>query len=562
MESDPTSSVETDGGTYIAGDVATNGGGIIGRDLQVVGDKVAGDKVEGDQIDAGAAKGFINRPTAPVTQHFGNTLNLGSWKIPKPVAGMLLTGCVAVVLLIGVNVLYMRGTFQAITAPTPTSTPTISTATPTRTPLPTATALAFATEAPDETLILIANFLVTAGNRNTLAHREIQEQIFALVEKLNQPKVRVEIEPAVLESNQRAQAETLGQRYRASMVIWGDDTGIRMTVNFLNLRQPDFTAATVTIRETVRTQLANPSAYAQFVIDDLPRQLIFLTLFAVGQSYYSHQDYPQAIAVTESAINSLQGKNAPTGLADAYFRLGWLYQQPPAKLDQAIGNYDHAITFRPDYAAAYNNRGNIYYAQGKLDTAIADYDQAIELDPSLAFPHNNRGIAHHDQGKLDAAMVDYDQALLLQPDYAEAYYNRGIVHYAQGQLDAAIADYDQAITLQPSLAFAYNNRGFARADQGKLDEAIADYSQAIQLDPTYALPYINRGVARYIQGQLDGEIADYGPAIADYDKGIALDPNYALAYLYRSDALAAQGKLAEASADYRRYLQLHPDASN
>jgi hypothetical protein len=53
----------------------------------------------------------------------------------------------------------------------------------------------------------------------------------------------------------------------------GADTSVRVTVNYLNLKQPYFHAAEVQISETERTQLANPSAYARFVTSDLPGQL-------------------------------------------------------------------------------------------------------------------------------------------------------------------------------------------------------------------------------------------------------------------------------------------------
>ena len=64
-----------------------------------------------------------------------------------------------------------------------------------------------------------------------------------------------------------SEARKLGERYGASMVIWGSDTGVRVTVNLLNLKEPDYSAAAVKINETERTQLANPSAYARFITE-------------------------------------------------------------------------------------------------------------------------------------------------------------------------------------------------------------------------------------------------------------------------------------------------------
>ena len=44
--------------------------------------------------------------------------------------------------------------------------------------------------------------------------------------------------------------------------------------------------------------------------------------------------------------------------------------------EQAIKDYDKAIELNPEYATAYNNRGNAYAKLGEYDKAI---DQFLEL---------------------------------------------------------------------------------------------------------------------------------------------------------------------------------------
>ncbi len=48
----------------------------------------------------------------------------------------------------------------------------------------------------------------------------------------------------------------------------------------------------------------------------------------------------------------------------------------------------------PNYADAYNNRGNPITRRASTDRAIADYTRAIELNPNYADAYNNRGIAY------------------------------------------------------------------------------------------------------------------------------------------------------------------------
>ena len=68
-------------------------------------------------------------------------------------------------------------------------------------------------------------------------------------------------------------------------------------------------------------------------------------MYAIGWSRYIEEEYGEAISIIEKAISSLQPEKLPQGMAEAYFRLGWLYQESLADSDQAIANYDQAIKF-------------------------------------------------------------------------------------------------------------------------------------------------------------------------------------------------------------------------
>jgi len=290
--------------------------------------------------------------------------------------------------------------------------------------------LAFEPETPGETLIVIAKFFVSTGNRDVLIHREIRDRIQQEARRIGETAVRVEIAPSVLESDQQKEAKTLGEQYNASLVVWGDDTGVRVTVNFLQLHNLDFEAANARISETKRTQIANPSEYNQFIVDDLPKRLTFLSLFAIGHKYYINEDYLRAITLIEEAIATLGNKVKLEGLGEAYFRLGWLNQHL-ADEEKAITNYNKAIALKPDYHKTYNNRGNAYYFQGRIDDAIVDYNKAIELKSDEAIAYNNRGSAYYAQGRIDDAIADYNQAIYLKPNFVEAYNNRSNAYAEQ-----------------------------------------------------------------------------------------------------------------------------------
>jgi tetratricopeptide (TPR) repeat protein len=191
-----------------------------------------------------------------------------------------------------------------------------------------------------------------------------------------------------------------------------------------------------------------------------------------------------------------------------------------AVVDQMLQVAQAAPTITPVELSAqeYFERA---FARPSDDTAgkIADYDEAIRLKPDYHAAFNNRGIARNDKGDIEGAIADSDEAIRLKPDYAVAFCNRGIARKDKGDIEGAIADYDEAIRLKPDYHDAFNNRGIARGAKGDIEGAIADYDEAIRLKPDYAVAFYNRGIARGAKGDIEGEIADY-------DEAIRLKPDY------------------------------------
>ena len=205
------------------------------------------------------------------------------------------------------------------------------------------------------------------------------------------------------------------------------------------------------------------------------------------------------------------------------------------QVEIAVENYSYAIKLQPNFAEAYNNRGNAYSDKGDFGQAIQDYSKAIELKPDLAEAYYNRGVAYGNKRNFDRAIQDFNEAIKLKPDLAEAYNIRGMAYSDKGDkgdFDQAIQDYNKAVELKPNYAEAYHNRGIAYGNKRNFDQAIQDYSKAIELKPNYAEAYNNRGVAYGNKDNLD-------QAIQDYNEAIKLKPDYPEAYNNRGIAYNA-----------------------
>ena len=152
---------------------------------------------------------------------------------------------------------------------------------------------------------------------------------------------------------------------------------------------------------------------------------------------------------------SKSAEKAATQAEASRFFTEALSEEDPSK---KIELYTKAIKLKPDYAIAYNNRGNSKDDLGDYQGAIKDYDIAIKLKPDYAIAYNNRGVAKKHLGNYQEAIKDYDEAIKLKADYEIAFNNRGLVKKEIGDYQEALKDLDRAIELKPDYVKAYKNR--------------------------------------------------------------------------------------------------------
>ena len=83
--------------------------------------------------------------------------------------------------------------------------------------------------------------------------------------------------------------------------------------------------------------------------------------------------------------------------------------------EQALEDYNRAITLKPQVAAGYLGRANTLQILGRYEESIEDYDRALEIKSDLANAYINRGSAHSHLGKYEKAIADYEKGLQLDP---------------------------------------------------------------------------------------------------------------------------------------------------
>lgn len=113
-----------------------------------------------------------------------------------------------------------------------------------------------------------------------------------------------------------------------------------------------------------------------------------------------------------------------------------------------------------DIARARFDRGVVLEEMNRLDEAIADYTMAINLEQRFAAAYNNRANVYRRLGRLDEATRDYNASLNFgnaQPEYP--LYGLGQISEALGRMDAARNYYQQALAANPQFDLAAQRLG-------------------------------------------------------------------------------------------------------
>jgi tetratricopeptide (TPR) repeat protein len=159
----------------------------------------------------------------------------------------------------------------------------------------------------------------------------------------------------------------------------------------------------------------------------------------------------------------------------------------PAKLDQAIAEYQRAIDAEPGYVLPYNNLGLALFYRDKIDEAIKQYRSAIEITPNYLLARWNLAFALK-KNNFEGAVTEYRAAIKLAADPQQ----RAMLHTFLGDLlaepgensnvKAAILEYQRAIEIN-CYGWAHNNLGLIWTSEGKNDDAIVEFEKATICEP-------------------------------------------------------------------------------
>jgi tetratricopeptide (TPR) repeat protein len=168
----------------------------------------------------------------------------------------------------------------------------------------------------------------------------------------------------------------------------------------------------------------------------------------------------------------------------AHNNLGSVLQQT-GRLQEAVEQYEAAISLDPDGAEEHNNLGDVLYQTGRVAEAMEQYEQALQIKPDYASAQNNLGEALFQTGRVPEAMEHFEEALRLNPNEASAHVNLGNAFIQSGLLPEALEQFEQALKINPSDAAAHYDLGSILLQTGRFSEATQQYEEALRIKPDF-----------------------------------------------------------------------------
>ena len=157
----------------------------------------------------------------------------------------------------------------------------------------------------------------------------------------------------------------------------------------------------------------------------------------------------------------------------------------------ALGYYTKALELRPNEPDYRFARGNALSDLGKYEEAITDYDEAITIVVSFGNAYYNRGIAKQNLMLHEDALKDFLLALKFVTPFPDLLINLGTALQDLGDFPKAHKAFSDAISLNPDLprshiaqAKAYLAQGnhFAAQQSTKLAlECESEYTEGLEL---------------------------------------------------------------------------------
>jgi protein O-GlcNAc transferase len=188
-------------------------------------------------------------------------------------------------------------------------------------------------------------------------------------------------------------------------------------------------------------------------------------------------------------------------------------------LVEALSCFERAVASNPAYAEARSNLGRTLGALGRPGEAATQFEQVLRTTPNSPLAHFNLASALELTGRSDEAERHYRSAIALRTDFLDAHLRLASLLHRMNRSGDALESAERAVAIAPDNAGVRNNLGNILRAVDRREEAIAQYRLALRIDPNSVAAHYNLGVA--LRGA-----ADIAAAREHFSRAVALRPDF------------------------------------
>ncbi len=224
---------------------------------------------------------------------------------------------------------------------------------------------------------------------------------------------------------------------------------------------------------------------------------------------------------------------------------------------EAIEQFQRAISIDPSFGRAYAGMGVIYYNLKDSANAQAAFDKALKLLDRMSDREKYRTLGTYYLGvalNYEKAVETYEALLKLYPADDVARANLGLAYLYQGDVQRAIVQIREVLKLNPRSTLDRYNLAIQSVYVGDFEGAVKEGTRGIDESPTYEQPYLAVALAKLFLGDLPG-------ASDTYERVEQVSPSGgSLGRLGRADLLLYRGRYREALSLLQQSLELDEKA--
>jgi eukaryotic-like serine/threonine-protein kinase len=226
----------------------------------------------------------------------------------------------------------------------------------------------------------------------------------------------------------------------------------------------------------------------------------------------------------------------------------------PESLFRAIGFYEQAIAYDPDYADAYRGLAASYmilsiFFSSPHETfpkAKENIEKALAINERVVGGNLGLG-AYNLMYKWDWPTADsyLIREIELNPGFDHVYNVRGLYFTTLRREAEAVSEFEKALQLDPLSSIINTDFGNAYYMMRQYDKAIKQCQRTVDIDPGYILSYVTIAAAYAQKGEYEKSIATLESILARIGDSQSVVPAVILAELGYVYARSGQSELAK-----------------